>query len=358
MKQTADTRRLPASLLSALLLSLGLSAQQVHVVDDMPGPGVDFTDLQAAVDGASPGDHLLIKDGTYLAANLIIDKDLALIADTGAQVTIQGLVEVRDLPASATFSLQGITVGTPDVDPTLAVVYGLRIRDCAGQVWAQDCNIYGHTWFGVRELGPGVHVGSSDAVTLIDCGVQGGISTSISDIPSAGLFAFDSNVYLFGCSVRGGTGSTNILVETTETGGLGVLLRTATLFAQDSSIQGGTGGDGDTSTPGTIRCITGGSGGIGARLTGDNPRLELFGSTVTGGVGGVTTPCAQGTEGEVLDLESGEVLQASSGGHRLDLDPLTREGEAAIFRVQGESGDLAFLGISLEANAQRFPGVP
>ncbi|MFT7663225.1 MAG: hypothetical protein ACI87A_001449, partial [Planctomycetota bacterium] len=62
-------------------------ASEVLVVDMNPGPGVDYTSLQDAVDTAGDGDVLLIKTGIY-PSPVITAKSLSLIADVGASVTV------------------------------------------------------------------------------------------------------------------------------------------------------------------------------------------------------------------------------------------------------------------------------
>ena len=52
---------------SAVLLFAATAATQgqVFVVDDEAGAGVDFTDLQLAIDLASDGDLILVKEGSF-----------------------------------------------------------------------------------------------------------------------------------------------------------------------------------------------------------------------------------------------------------------------------------------------------
>src|SRR5262245_55380772 len=55
---------LSAFLLSTLIGSFA-TAQSTWIVDDTPGPGVNFTSLPAAVNAAASGDTLLVAPGNY-----------------------------------------------------------------------------------------------------------------------------------------------------------------------------------------------------------------------------------------------------------------------------------------------------
>ena len=60
------TRSILLSLAAPALLALPtLAADQVLVVDDDGGAGVDFTHLQDAIEAAGEGDLVLIRDGHY-----------------------------------------------------------------------------------------------------------------------------------------------------------------------------------------------------------------------------------------------------------------------------------------------------
>ena len=91
--------------LCSAVLSLPTSlagGQQVLVVDDDGGVGVDFTELQEAVDAASAGDVILVRSGTY-SGLLLGDKSLFVIADRGADVRMitnipgAGRIHIGDL---------------------------------------------------------------------------------------------------------------------------------------------------------------------------------------------------------------------------------------------------------------------
>lgn len=82
-------------------------------LDDCP-----FTTIQAAIDGASAGDTIVICKGTY-EEDITISKNLSLVADQGEDVELEGTGEgsVVTVPAGVTATIQGVGiskgVGTP-----------------------------------------------------------------------------------------------------------------------------------------------------------------------------------------------------------------------------------------------------
>jgi hypothetical protein len=123
-----------ASILVLLVLGAPLAtvapAQQVHVVDDSGGVGVEFTSLTAAVQAAGNGDVLLMRSGTYSQAFTIDGKSLVLAADTGAAVDLQGWpVTIRNLGTSQAVTLRGLH----------GFATGWKLESNAGTVWFEDC---------------------------------------------------------------------------------------------------------------------------------------------------------------------------------------------------------------------------
>ena len=126
--------------------------QQTWYVHCGGGPGVDFTDLPAAVAAAAPGDTILVYDNgncsvPYTAP--VIDKPLRIEGflagllgfpplgsptyPTG--VLILGLLEIRGIPAGEQVVLSNLTIRFSAVP---SPPFGYWIHDCAGSVLLED----------------------------------------------------------------------------------------------------------------------------------------------------------------------------------------------------------------------------
>ena len=82
---------------------------------DASGAG-QYLQISAAVAAAASGDTLLVKSGTYAAFTVDGEKSLSVVADTGASVTVDGTVAVKNLAATQTVLLSGLNLGAqPDV---------------------------------------------------------------------------------------------------------------------------------------------------------------------------------------------------------------------------------------------------
>lgn len=143
-----------------------------------PGPGVDFTDLPAAVAAAADGDLILVEDGVY-SPFTVAGKALAIVGEAGASARVAGpvvgapLAVVRDLGPAQSVLLQGLELdNNAPVVPFEAEFPGaaLEVRDCAGPVWVEGCRI--------EKTGAGgvVHAVGADALTLVRCTLAGGTS--------------------------------------------------------------------------------------------------------------------------------------------------------------------------------------
>ena len=81
------------------------------IVDDTPSPGAQFDSIDAAIDVASAGDVILVREGTY--AGFTLDVPATVVADTGVPVLLEGTTEVRGIPAGSVASLIGFTFQDP-----------------------------------------------------------------------------------------------------------------------------------------------------------------------------------------------------------------------------------------------------
>ena len=235
----------PLAPLALLLVTAPLAAQTVWVVDDDGGTGVDFTDLQPAVDAAAPGDVVLVRAGSYLPFQ-VDGKPLAIVGDQDAQVVIAGPPEdatsrVRNLAAGDVFVLRNLTI-TP---PSGMADDHLTIEDCEGVVWLEDVELdRGFPFFFFTSFQSQVlHVVRSDAVVLSSVAFEGMAGSSQGFGPefgSVGLVAHDSVLHVFRTE---GIGGFNTFAG--ATGRPAVELDASTMYAHASRFEGAKGGSED-----------------------------------------------------------------------------------------------------------------
>lgn len=115
------TMRLSGPVALALLSPITAAAQSVLVVDDTPGPGVDYNDIQPAIDAAGPLDRIEVRHGTY-----------SPFVATGEVVIIGG-----DPASGSTYVSQGAITGVLAGEMAVLVdidVANLSLSDCSGTV--------------------------------------------------------------------------------------------------------------------------------------------------------------------------------------------------------------------------------
>jgi len=113
------------TLACAVLTSAALANH--YVVDDAPGPGVDFVGIEAAVAAAVDGDVLIIRPGSYAAIDL--SEALTLVCDAGA---FAPSLRVHHVPIDRVAVVSGLE--TFEVD----------VQSCAGTVVLQHISAIGY----------------------------------------------------------------------------------------------------------------------------------------------------------------------------------------------------------------------
>ncbi|MBM3977316.1 MAG: hypothetical protein FJ299_10040 [Planctomycetes bacterium] len=344
-----SARIAPSPSARSLLLWLALHAapvlaqNQVWVVDDQAGPGVDFTSIQAAVDASADRDTVLVKDGSFAETVFITNRGLTLIADLGANVVIQGGLRIYGTQASQPILLRGLRVpGTSIANP-----YGLVVHLAAGAVWVEDCVLHGSASLG----GPGLGAAVSDSagVTFVRCELRGGSGLGKGNPPPGGSgLSSNGPVHVFDSDVRGGdvpafTGV--FFFGTTSSGGAGVQLNGGALFASGTVIVGGTGSSGYAHP--LFGCIGGGPGGAGIAGVGPGTSAVLVGTAPQGGSGGPAFgACAQGLAGAPTWLVGGGVTALFGSAHSAQFTAPIREGQAIAGTLHGAPGEFAVLAIA------------
>lgn len=243
--------------LAAFASAPAVFGQAVHVIGPAGGPGVEFSNVQAAIDAAADGDILLFRDGIYSFANLGA-KSLTLVADVGAAPKVTA--PIRSEGAVGRILLKGIKVwGDPAVIVSSPLA-GISIED-SDLRWDPSAGF---------TLGPRVVVTSAAFVSVARTLMSGATSSSGAALTVQGTPA----VTIYGGSFTGGSGSGGI---GTPAGGPGIRLDGGFTFASGATFKGGQGG--------TVPGVGGGAGGAGALLLGGAALLSLD-STFAGGSGG------------------------------------------------------------------------
>ncbi|MBK6941673.1 MAG: hypothetical protein IPH13_15970 [Planctomycetes bacterium] len=338
-------------------------AATVHVVSFAPGPGVDFTSAQAAVDAAAPGDVILFRQGAYGSVT-IAGKGITLVADAGAIVHLSAPFSfsasmgpqsfhnvVRDVPAGQRVVFRGI-----------GSMRGLEIVDCDGAVWIEDCTVGG--------TAPALRAIDSVRVDLIRGSVNGPsgyVDTAVQTIVPTGDAAWivGSHFCAVGASIVGGDGKDFAFTQLGPTSptdaGRGLVLDSgATAWLEASTITGGTGGDGAGSRA-QLYCFNGGNGGVGLRVIASTATLRN--ASILGGPGGsVVGSClfwtlSPGIGANAVDVVSGSVTTSDFSGGSIALSSPTRESQSTTLSLTGSANGAAvlFVGTSLATGPAATP---
>lgn len=217
----------------AVVTSAGAAGQTVYLVDDDGGAGVDFLDIQPAVDAASPGDRIDVRAGTY--SSVLIQEGITLMGE--ADVVIMGSsfpsvsVRIEDIPANET-----VVVTDVELERTLVVF------QCDGHVLIDN----------VASLA--VSVAFATNTSLQDCTFgratfsNGSFVQLVSCTTPGGAIAYDSTLVIANSSMvgySGGEGCTGGGLAghiTPGDGGPGLELRDSTAWCLRSTFYGGAGG--------------------------------------------------------------------------------------------------------------------
>ena len=292
-----------------LACSAALNAQQVLVVDDDGGPGVDFTGLPAALQAAADGDVLQLKAGTYPVSTLVIDgKGLVLAAEAGANVLLTGTkLTVQNLAPGQSFTMRGLS--TQFIDWWLV--------DDAGSVWFEDVS------FDVGNApGPGtINAEDCENVVLTRCSVQGQTAINVfgDGVASEAVWATRSQLTIEECTLVGGSGDLSMTTLDVP-GGDGIELHDSQLFLGGSSVTGGLGAT---------------AAGGAAVLLSEGSQAWLLDSVLTGGVGAPS--------GQLVKVISGFATQLTGLQYRCELESPKRVGETLDVVLQGPPGQPAWI---------------
>lgn len=321
-----------------------LRAQAVWVVDDAPGPGVHFTDLQSAVDAAGEADTLLVQEGHYDSFT-VLGKALNVSAELGALVRVRSGFAVRGLSAQQRVVVRGLeTVLGPHWEA------GASLKNNAGAVWLEDCVLRGGVLNGIQSnrAAPGLEVVGCAAVTVARCQTWGGLGWHVEggafDAGSGGHGLYVDGAWL---SVHGGElhGSDGGDVNAGEplsggAGGAGAWVENGQVLLSGVALHGGDGGWGDCDL---WACGSDGVGGNGLRLPfGGDPLVRLQDCALVPGKG----PYSSSPVAQDIWASAGVHVALPGSARAFAASSPQREGEFSALSAQGEAGDAVLLAIS------------
>lgn len=301
--------------------------------------------IQGAVDVAVDGDVILVETGTY-PSFVIRNKELTVVANTGANVKIDGAIRVGNLAATRTVVISGLAnLGAPVSDPF--AWWGLRVANCSGLVFVQDCSLTGTP----PSSGPlvsgraSVLVENSAGVVLSNCVVAGGVP-QIDSLgygyagPSPdGARVTNSTLALYDTPVRGGNAGAGYVDGIR--GGDGIVVSASQVFASGGLFAGGNGGNGNDDGDG-------GNGGHGAVVQ-TGSALTSLGTASSGGSAGLAGVCNSpfgacphnGSSGVAATVHAGATRTLLSGSARVLAAPaLASEHQRVQLAFSGAPNDL------------------
>lgn len=290
----------------SILLALGLTASafsDTWVIDDDPGPGVDFPDIPQAITASHSGDVLLIRPGAYSAFTL--SKGLTLLGSKGANIASGALIQ--SMPARQTAILADLTFDD------------LVIKACDGPILL-DRIAFNQSW-GSGTSGNRLWIDNS-----LDVRVHR-TSASSRDPWYAAALVVASRVEFVECSFRGG----REYASDGDDGGPALKIYQSRVHAALPDIVGGTGDGNWNSCSGPIGYA--GDGGPGCIVVGS----ELFVSgrpsdRIEGGLAGYGQGCpCDGDGGDGIDMCGGSLVYrpgipaggdsgCGGGGYAVNLD--------------------------------------
>jgi len=306
--------RASLTLFALVLSTTSAAAGQTWWVDDDGGTGIDFTQIQPAIDAAQSGDLIVVHAGSYRGFSL--QKGLTILG-TGAGNTsvVRGTVMVTGVPGFERAVLSGLSLRPMveyfDVDNqqnVLASPLALGVDSNLGPVILDNLEFDNP----LGELGPRVSINECADARLYQCVVKGYGSFSFAN-GMDGVQVVNSHVEVVDSYLRGGDGGADWYGGPGGLGGDGLDASNSIVSVHRSTCLGGDGGDaGDDNTA----VVIGGDGGHGLRLDGGSVALigGIPSDRLEPGPGGIATcwlSCTDGAPGFGLLLLGASVARHS-----------------------------------------------
>ena len=322
--------------LAAILFAVtpALAQHHVWVVDDDGGVGVDFTDIQPAIDASADRDVILVRGGSYEGFQ-IIGRSIVIVADDGTLVTLRSPSLVNALSSGQEVVLRGLTC--------LWLSSGsgsfFQALDNTGELWIEDCTFGVDYWILNPGSPPAIDLQNCSNVSLLRCAAFGPPGRSGGTYQGGdGLHITASEVSLHGGSVTGGSTYLGI-------GSAGIVIDGGEVLLSGCEVTGGDGGMGSACFPGA------GDLGGSALVVNDGAAWHQD-SILLGGRKGhpFDTYCGgYGPRSPGIEQNGGTIATIAGVARRLTAPSPVRENDTVTFELEGAVGDVPFLLISFGA---------
>ena len=356
----ATALRIPLTCVStAVLASFALG--DILTVDD--SGGMNFTDIQAAVNAATDGDTILVFEGSY-AGFLVDGKALNVFAETNNVVNVTSTVQISNLVEPKRLVLSDLRITATSVYPQSPAALAMNVN--TGSVRIQKCTLAGGAGtlvfddegepFGSGGIGADLFFCTDVAFTACTilggngAGITTGYSFQSGGVGGKGVFARISAVALYDCLIRGGNGGDSVGMNGGN-GGDGYHAPTGGFFSSGTAFRGGDGGSETDFVP----WFQGGNGGDGI-VSGRNSNIHLLDSTYGGGAGGFSFDGTNGTPG--VGLDGGGIVEQLNGTRRkCTAASITAPASQLAVTITGQPGDQVYLPSSNQSFFKYRPGM-
>lgn len=362
-----------ASALTLFVCASSAHAGNVFIVDAAHPPGTQ-PDIQSAINLSADGDAILVRSGSYLRFDLP-DRELSIVAEQGAVVSVTGAPVLATLSASRTLLLGGLIisggygVGAPNAD-------GLILSNATGSVRIEDCSITAAVAQPIDNCSPrrGVVVQNCQDVAFTRCYVRGQSGANANFAKGGiGVHGNVSKISFYDCTVLGGQGGgadgcsqvdvandlnchyAYAMTGDGADGGPACRFSLCEVMFSGSVVRGG---DGGATHPFPWPFHVGGCGGDGIDTVG----AALIWGLATAPAGGVGAPgdppnsFTNGTDGVPLSPNPMQFTTLPGASRSFRAPLVVREGTAIPLHLEGLPGDRAAL--LLNYDPARLPYMP
>ena len=334
------TRILPLAWL--LLACLPTSAQQLWIVDDQPGPQVDFLVIQDAVDAAGPADVIVVQSGTY---------DSFIVDGKSALVTGDGLVQVRscrvrNLGAGDSVVLQGLSFY-----PQNTSGFSVHLSSSAGTLLIDDCEL--RSGFSFASAYQAALIAEDSGSVVIS---HSTLSGQIGSYPGEGVHAIGPcAIALYGSTVLAGNGMWETSGRNAITYGDGT-----SLHIVGCDLKGGDGGWTDIESWGWCSYPGGGGWILGSGFFNPTmpPQLYWADNVATPGLGGDSYCGDTSPPGQVAVWPQFVLVSEAQEQVGLTLLSPISDTDAVQLTLKGKAGASVFLAVAGDPDFLELPGLP